>query len=540
MPKCCVVFMTILTVALGYCSVSLGASSDDEDKLRNAMKFWRGHDKEGNEVLPFCDWSGGRYPSKQDPNPNVEMHGNCNDGDGVIFNGVLCAAGETISCDTVRRSQNRTDKYGPEKVGEWFRSPRKVGVGGGPTETDFSPDHSLGVWAYIAERQDADAYRLWVKWMDTQPRPRYCPDDQCTFSFGDCPMLDRLGVIVGAANPVCDPQHKATDTLLKLSQDQFDSVYSRATDLPGWNLIFPQIDAIRHQFNAQLELLKQQENTRMLLATYARAASGAAGIVDQVNTWVNSAGSGEWDAGVAIWLLKKYGVAPGELTEPATVLTIKEPHNAFFRYVESGKTEETLGLIVKGCPLSDDDWSGNRKTEWIWERPDNKQPPAKDNTVFWDCLAVAKLYFEPVNGVAPLQWQDVKSDLENAEKELYKIETTLQTLIDNMDDLLKDCEAAKCVAVDIQDRLKQLKDYADGAINDLHSGEIPPPPDIASLTRPPGADAIRRAAEDLGIPVPVNPQDLADEAKRFVDDGLDELDHTAREVASQLGIELPW
>lgn len=92
-------------------------AADENAELDRRTNYWR-------TQLPFCNWPGfAPYPSKFDdvlPDPADPLKGQCNDGDSVIFNGVLCASGDDRGCDAVRRSQ------APD--GEFWRSPRKVGV----------------------------------------------------------------------------------------------------------------------------------------------------------------------------------------------------------------------------------------------------------------------------------------------------------------------------------------------------------------------------------------------------------------------------
>jgi hypothetical protein len=184
-----ILFGVVTLVSLVLAATSIGAA-DGRAELDRRMDYWRTR-------LPFCSWPGvAPYPSKydetvlfDDPNP---LKGQCNDGDGVIFNGVLCASGDDRGCDAVRRSQ------GPN--GQFWRSPRKVGGALSGNETGFSPDHVLGVWAYIAQKKDAAAFRKWINWIDGQPRPRVCEDDKCTFVPSDCPMLDMLALLLLESN----------------------------------------------------------------------------------------------------------------------------------------------------------------------------------------------------------------------------------------------------------------------------------------------------------------------------------------------------
>jgi hypothetical protein len=126
-------------------STHAAAAGRRSAELDQMMNWWR-------QQLPFCNWPGvAPYPSKFEDNiifdPANPLNGRCNDGDGVIFNGVLCASGDDRGCDAVKRSQSTKD-------GEFWRSPRKVDQFS-HAETPFSDDHFLGVWAGYLSAQNA-------------------------------------------------------------------------------------------------------------------------------------------------------------------------------------------------------------------------------------------------------------------------------------------------------------------------------------------------------------------------------------------------
>jgi len=152
----------------------------------------------------------------------------------VIFNGVVCVSGDDRGCDAVRRSQ------GPN--GQFWRSPRKIGGALSGTETGFSPDHVLGVWAYIAHKKDAAAFRKWITGSMASHGRVFGEDDKCTFGVSDCPMLDMLALLVLESNKVCDPQHKAMDATNKLVADlqkQFNDAIARLYKIPGSDILRP-------------------------------------------------------------------------------------------------------------------------------------------------------------------------------------------------------------------------------------------------------------------------------------------------------------
>ena len=288
----------------------------------------------------------------------------CNDDDSVGFNGILCASGDSEGCDAVRRSQDPLN-------GRWWRSPKRLRepVAEGGLETTFSNDHALGVWAYIAQTKDKHAFREWISWIDgIQPcgtsfqciplHPRYCADDRCGVKLIDCPMLDRLALVLQESNPICDPLHNVpNDAILMLLeiQSQFDGVIAGIYKLPGAQLFRPAIEAFRAPFADALKVLreaiKKSEELRERIDTFARATSGADGLAAAVNSMVNAPGYSLDDVAIAVFNLEKYGgINQSAVSSAAEILVARERENAFFKYVAHGPSEKMLDHILAKCP----------------------------------------------------------------------------------------------------------------------------------------------------------------------------------------------
>ena len=370
------------------------------------MRYW-------STKLPFCNWDYGRnFPSKYDDAAGADTEAQkCNDGNSVILNGLLCAVGDDRGCDAVRRSQGAN--------GRWWRSPKKLHehARDGGSETTFSNDHALGVWAYIAQKKDKGAFKNWVGWMDQNPRcgltfnclpgqPRYCEDDRCTFKFIDCPLMDRLALMLLEANPICDPSHQLAEALLHIIdlQQQFNNSLASLYRIPGAQVLKPEIELLRAPFNTALRLLKQAtltaEDLRGRADTFMRATTESPGLVALINSMVNDRGYSLHDVAVAAFLLKKYGGFNGfEVSSTARILQTRENQNAFFEFVAHGPTERMLDEILAKCPSQNNDVP-HARFQWIWERADNENPPPQKKTMYWDCLFVGQLYKNgPLSGI---------------------------------------------------------------------------------------------------------------------------------------------
>ena len=93
--------------------------------------------------------------------------GDSSTGDSLLFDGLLCFAGEAASCEAVRRSQ--------DAGGQFWRSPEWVGREYGSGST-FSRDMSLGALAGILGTGDKPMAELWGHYVKNHDY-RLCPDE---------------------------------------------------------------------------------------------------------------------------------------------------------------------------------------------------------------------------------------------------------------------------------------------------------------------------------------------------------------------------
>jgi hypothetical protein len=113
------------------------------DELTNRDAYWR-------QNAFSCSVNVPSFPSKE-----ILGHPqDCDDGDMTLFNGLLCAAGESGGCDAVAHSQG-TD-------GRWWRSPRRIGWGSPDHDVSFSPDQSVGVLLYALHTGDRGRFSKWL------------------------------------------------------------------------------------------------------------------------------------------------------------------------------------------------------------------------------------------------------------------------------------------------------------------------------------------------------------------------------------------
>lgn len=98
------------------------------------------------------------YPAK----PSTDQP--CDDGDSVIFNGLLCYSGNEVACKAVGESQTSD--------GRWWRSPRRAAGEGRVSAASFSRDQLIGVIFYLMTlyktepeqaQKKATAWHNWIK-----------------------------------------------------------------------------------------------------------------------------------------------------------------------------------------------------------------------------------------------------------------------------------------------------------------------------------------------------------------------------------------
>lgn len=116
-------------------------------------------------TAPWCAKKKPRYPSF------IRDSDHCEDGDAMIFNGLLCTSGINEACNAVANSQ--------DVEGRWWRSPRLKDLRSG----DFSNDQTFGVLHYLVATKDRDAAIMWDRWLHANSRP--CFLDKKLFTLKD-------------------------------------------------------------------------------------------------------------------------------------------------------------------------------------------------------------------------------------------------------------------------------------------------------------------------------------------------------------------
>ncbi len=341
---------TLLWAAL----ISLGASAtataatDPREEVQRLAPMWRAH-------APMCFGA----PSAQD----------CHDGDMTLFNGILCAAGDGLGCESVKGAQDAS--------GRWHRSVRYRQHPELRPHNSFSWDMALGVQLYAVKQKDKAALERWLAWVENsrpclskmsvsgrdyclvRGLPRWCTDDTekgCTAKPQGLALLYRTAKFLGAAIP---PPAETKPP----------------SGLPG-EVVRLAIEQAR-EANATFSLERLFEATKDLQPWLI--------LIDAA---VNREGFPRHLTAAEIMLFRMTGDTTPDVEYAAEILARREPHNAFFAYLVAGPTDEVAEKVLALAPKSVAELP-DRLADWTWQRA--KSDEAWKRSKLWDFVLMAHL-----------------------------------------------------------------------------------------------------------------------------------------------------
>lgn len=307
-------------------------NANAEDLLTERLAFWKSQAFlcTASPSLPIL------FPSR----PTGEASQPCDDGDMTLFNGLLCAAGIEEGCTGVREALDPAS-------GQWFRSPRIRINGNDRGGADFSPDMALGAQLYLVAKKDSDRAWKWLMWMHEnvpctfellghcvlKGLPRFCPQVGCELRPGDAASL--------------------AETVSFFQE----------------NLGMPALPDGR-------------------LRGHLGSFSGSGPLVQEISALINRPGFPQHLVAVSILLSRNITGDPTRLKEAAKTLADRTPTNAFFAFLNEGKTQGVIDRVIERCPAP-----GKLPipplNEWQWERDDAKSPWT--HSAYWDCIFMGAL-----------------------------------------------------------------------------------------------------------------------------------------------------
>jgi hypothetical protein len=452
-----------------HLSIGEKISSPRSKELPTQKQFWQ-------EQVFLCQSGDASYPAKNDKpydplrryDPKIPKSvwqsdylstSDCDDGDMIFFDGLLCAAGEKRACKGIAISQDET-------TGKWWRSKRLKLERQTDTadQASFSTEQGLGVLNYMIKTADKKAFEFWLDWIGAVahtygPFPSYCEHKECVFKIVDCPLLvtvaSRFGDTAKALS-VCDPlrylhlptpDQFAQQLSERLDQllaglGRYETQLAQFIDKMGGALGFPTIESV---LPLPIEVLRNQNELAvsafrkvfedLLGPKIGEAAAQFAQQIVLVNSVVNSidmdgfkintkgkitydsAGvhiegasvtttgkieynpNGEHIAAVEIFALRNLGYQSEELTKAAFYAHQRDEANPFFEYLWNGRSARLLDLTLEKCPSKDR--PSLSRFQWFPERGEEAQQkrnnlPAWTESMYWDCIFLASLYASPL------------------------------------------------------------------------------------------------------------------------------------------------
>ncbi|KGT80462.1 hypothetical protein MA20_07685 [Bradyrhizobium japonicum] len=265
--------------------------------------------------------SGFAYPAKL-------KAGEFDDGDAAIFNGLLCASGQQIGCDAVQRMQSSS--------GQIWRSPDRRNTW--TDQSQFSGDQFLGVLLYLTRIQDKDLLTRWLTFIARNSKPQ--PD---------------LGTSIAVGFKSCISEGRSTHNCL-LGGSEWN-----------WLRYFANKLGVAHSLP-----IKQTDpeqiygySTKALPLLAASAELGPPLHLVGIQLYLHKL-TGSWNN--------------DELQKSADILLLRQPENAFFRFLSHGASHDAATTVLKWCRNRTPDNLG----EWIWEREQGSVD--WNHSMSWDCV----------------------------------------------------------------------------------------------------------------------------------------------------------
>ncbi len=296
------------------------------------MQALESHEQEWTRLSPLC--SG--YPSKA----------KCDDGDSVLFNGLLCHAGFELGCETVRKSLNTS-------TGEWVRSPRRVEYSPLADEDakSFSRDHLLGILLYTAKTADFASYDTWRRWMRDSPK--------CLVQvLGRCLWESQVGHLCRTFD--------------------FGCLY-----LPGVNRLSDTVLSLAGGRNKQWRIAEGGNfSTEWILRFELKATSPGYPLHLKA---------------VSLLLLGSLGYDKDFVSELSQDLVKRDPRNLFFQFLADDSTSGTIRQsqsLLDQCAVSFNNLRKRDSTrnQWSFERDSSEK--AWRSSMGWDCVFLNRMLVE--------------------------------------------------------------------------------------------------------------------------------------------------
>jgi hypothetical protein len=420
------IFVTgiILTTSLSLGAIADELSPNKVSALKERMEFWRAN-------APRCAGpSGFAFPSGEEVAGGIA----CEDGDMVLFNGLLCASGEAEGCEMVRRSQ--VSVAGVD-LGRWFRSPRRLELGNdhdrdgklddelGGEDADgdgriaeqelnsFSFDMSVGVMLTLARAwsgRDVDAAaadsakaagQLWWDYLASFT-PKQCQRIPINLPP---PVGKQVACIVPSKDVVVD----FFEFLSPICPDCAEFVQAKVPVkflANHWAFIvrpgdyallgeferFIDLNAPDGDFRDGIDKFLGQASDHILAAAhtndddYPEHLTASSILLMRLSGQENS----KLDRAAALLACVKEGLSSLErLALDPDTCPREAPPNPLFTYLHDGPSDRVVDELLAACPAPDRMPGPNSRYQWMWEKKTAHR--SWERSMYWDCIFLGNL-----------------------------------------------------------------------------------------------------------------------------------------------------
>ncbi len=260
----------------------------------------------------------------------------CDDRDVMLFAGLLCASGDSqwahAACEAVAASEDAN--------GEWWRSPRRVGVHS--EDSGISNDLDIGVLLYVAKTHDGARLSAWRNFILA---------NAIDYPNSGSNHLKLFRTCAGPASVSCSVFGDSWYLI---------NATSKALGLP--DVANPEIAIAFGHDSVWLPFL--------------------AGFIPDGYRLHNLAAQ--------ILLLQMIGAGDRYTNDAAKILAGRDPENPFYLWLYLRKDKKVQDLTEKYCPQFGAPAHEDR-TEWMWERSMSTVTATSPKTMYWECALMGNL-----------------------------------------------------------------------------------------------------------------------------------------------------
>jgi hypothetical protein len=322
-------------------------------------------------------------------------NGDCDTGDSVLFNALICSSGEWMGCEAVKRAQG--------KDGRWWRSEQHVDIDKDINADDskkkdtFSGDHALGVMLYLVEARNKggieliEARQRATKWMNWMNWPQRLPD----VSFPEIDIFNIIWDLINGKDPNIDfPELSKVypNGFCKDAQDDKCILYPwyLETMYHVWQYLglepHPLMTQVHKSMDKKFVVEGRETTTRRIVYAFQNGLS--------------EPGFRSHIASIHLYIFKKLGLDDLNSITLWSPLKPGSVNNPFLLYLRDGSTNQISNLLMSHIQQVS---KPRIRIQWYLER-DIREEPYKES-MGWDLITMSNFLIEQ-QLVGNFQWRD--------------------------------------------------------------------------------------------------------------------------------------